>query len=59
MLMNLVSWAAARAKEPSTWVGIGGFVALLNPAVGALVGKYGLVVGPLLSGLLIGATTKK
>ena len=58
MVKTLVQWAANRAKEASTWVGIGGFVALFNPVIGAAVGKYGMVVGPMVAGILIGASEK-
>lgn len=52
-------WLSGRLKETSTWVGIGGLVALAGfPSVGALIGKFGVTGGTVLAGVLVGMTTK-
>ena len=58
MIMKLLEWALARLKEKSTWLGIAGAVAVVNPAIGAMIGTYGGTIGTVLAGVLIGATTR-
>lgn len=53
-LKNIANWIVARAKEPSTWVGIGTVVAGVGAQqLGGEIAQYGQIGAAVLGGGLI------
>lgn len=57
-LKKAARWAAKRAGEKSTWIGIGTVLAGVSPGVGALIGANAATIAVVAGSVLVGATTK-
>lgn len=58
-LKKILAWALSRAKEPSTYVGAATVAAALGAnQLGVQIGQVGQIVGLIVGGGLVAATTK-